>query len=217
MQLPSFEFEAQYRDKYKLIAGLDEAGRGPLAGPVTAAAVILPDIDLSYLGINDSKKLSEKKREELYDKIIALALSYGIASVDNFEIDKINILQATQLAFKKAIDNMPIKPDFLLIDGNYFNSNPNNNQNNRVIEYKTIVKGDSKSYSIAAASILAKVTRDRWMAENAEKLYPGYDFCKHKGYATKKHFELIKKNGLSAIHRKTFLIKFAERENSLFG
>jgi ribonuclease HII len=208
MQLPSYEYENYYKEKYNFIAGLDEVGRGPLAGPVTAAAVILPEIDLSFLGLNDSKKLSEKKRNELFDKIIDIAISFGIASVDNFEIDKINILQATQSAFKKAIENMPLKPDFLLIDGNYYN--------NKGLEYKTIVKGDSKSYSIAAASILAKVTRDRWMTEYAEVLYPGYEFSKHKGYATKKHFELIKKNGLSPIHRKTFLIKFAERENALF-
>lgn len=205
---PSFEYENQFRNKYSFIAGLDEAGRGPLAGPVTAAAVILPNIDLSYLGLNDSKKLTEKKREALFDEIIKIAVSYGIASVDNFEIDKINILQASQLAFKLAIANMAQQPDFLLIDGNYYI--------NKGIEYRTIVKGDAKSLSIAAASILAKVTRDRWMANNAEELYPGYEFSKHKGYATKKHFEFIKKNGLSPIHRKTFLIKFAERENSLF-
>ncbi len=204
---PNFDYENEYWQQYPIIAGLDEAGRGPLAGPVVAAAVILPNIDLSYLGINDSKKLSEAKRENVFDKIINIAIDYGIGVVGVEDIDRINILQATQKAFKLAIENMKTKPDFLLIDGNYYR--------NEGYEFKCIVKGDTKSLSIAAASIIAKVTRDRWMKEIADKMYPEYEFFSHKGYATKKHFELIKKNGISDIHRKSFLIKFAYRENAL--
>ena len=207
---PNFEIEDSYRDNYPIIAGLDEAGRGPLAGPVVAAAVILPNnANISDIGINDSKKISEQKREEIYSSIIDLAIDYGIGAVGVEEIDRINILQATQTAFRLAIDKLETKPNFLLVDGNYYI--------NKGYDYKCIVKGDAKSLSIAAASILAKVTRDRWMSEIAEKQYPGYEFYRHKGYATKRHFELIKKNGISDIHRRSFLIKFAYRENQLFG
>lgn len=207
---PNFDIENTYRPIYRVIAGLDEAGRGPLAGPVVAAAVVLPDnLNISELGINDSKKISEPKRELIYSRIIDIAEDYGIGIVGVEDIDKINILQATQKAFRLAIENLRIKPDLLLVDGNYYV--------NEGYDYKCIVKGDTKSFSIAAASIIAKVTRDRWMCDVAEKQYPGYEFYRHKGYATKKHFELIKKNGISDIHRRSFLIKFACRENQLFG
>lgn len=210
LMYPNFDIEDSYRQCYPIIAGLDEAGRGPLAGPVVAAAVILPhNVEISDIGINDSKKFSEINRELIYSRIIDIAVDYGIGTVGVEEIDRINILQATQKAFHLAIENLKIKPDFLLVDGNYYV--------NKGYDYKCIVKGDAKSLSIAAASIIAKVTRDRWMCEFAEKQYPGYEFYRHKGYATKKHFELIKKNGISDIHRRSFLIKFACRENQLFG
>lgn len=207
---PNFEIEDSFRGNYPIIAGLDEAGRGPLAGPVVGAAVILPNnANISAIGINDSKKISEHKREEIYSQIINIAVDFAIGVVEVEEIDKINILQATQKAFRLALENLSTKPDFLLVDGNYYI--------NKGYDYKCIVKGDAKSLSIAAASIIAKVTRDRWMHEVADKQYPEYEFSRHKGYATKKHFELIKKNGISDIHRKSFLIKFAYRENQLFG
>ena len=180
------------------LAGVDEAGRGPLAGPVFAAAVVLP-CDVIIDGINDSKKLSEKKREKLYDEICEKALSYCIASVDEKEIDEINILQATFKAMRNAVAGLSIKPDYVLIDGN---KGPG-------IECETVVKGDSKSMSIAAASILAKVSRDRYIVKLSEK-YPGYGFEKHKGYGTKAHYEAIEKLGICPIHRKTFLRKILD-------
>lgn len=182
---------------YKFICGVDEAGRGPLAGPVFAAAVILrnnENIDM----LNDSKKLSEKKREFLFDIIKERAVSYSIASASEEEIDDINILNATFLAMKRAIDNLKIKSDMALIDGNRLPKLD--------IPAKAIVKGDSLSASIAAASILAKVQRDRLMKELALK-YPEYCFEKHKGYGTKLHIELLKKYGPCPIHRKSFLKK----------
>ena len=182
---------------YKMVAGVDEAGRGPLAGPVFAASVILPD-DCIIDGINDSKKLSEKKRELLFDEITRKAISYSIASIDEKVIDEVNILNATHMAMNKAVDEMKIKPDFVLIDGNSIK--------NMTIPCQTIVKGDSKSISIAAASILAKVSRDRFICAIADK-YPEYEFKKHKGYGTKLHTDALKKYGPCEIHRKTFLKK----------
>lgn len=180
---------------YKFVCGVDEAGRGPLAGPVFAAAVILPKGKIIE-GVNDSKKLSEKKREELFDKIREEAFAYSIAYASEKEIDELNILNATYLAMKRAVEGLNIKADYALIDGNRM---PPLN-----IEGETIVKGDAKSASIASASILAKVSRDRLMLELAEK-YPQYQFEKHKGYGTKLHYEMLDKYGPSNIHRQTFL------------
>ena len=182
---------------YEAVAGVDEAGRGPLAGPVYAAAVILPR-GAVLDGINDSKKLSPKKREEIYEKITKTAISYAICSVDEAEIDEINILNATHKAMCAAVDSLQIKPDYVLIDGNSIKG--------MEIPHKTVVKGDAKSISIAAASILAKVARDRYITEIAPK-YPEYEFEKHKGYGTKVHTEAILKYGPCEIHRKTFLKK----------
>ena len=182
---------------FKAICGVDEAGRGPLAGPVCAAAVILPP-DCVIEGLNDSKKLSEKKREALFDVIQAKALAYSIALASEKEIDEINILQATFLAMKRAVDSLSIKPDYILVDGNrdpMFGT-----------DTELVVKGDSLSASIAAASVLAKVTRDRFMLE-IDKKYPQYQFSKHKGYGTKLHYEMIAEYGISDVHRRTFLKK----------
>ncbi len=209
LNMPDFEFEKEIFKLGKIVAGIDEAGRGALAGPVVAAAVILKsDFINTDFGVNDSKKLSAKKRDTLYDVVFNNAISVGIGIIDNYRIDEINILQATQEAMHQAINNLTPKPDFLLIDGNYFKNNG--------IPYKTVIKGDSKSLSIAAASIIAKVTRDRWMIENADVNYPDYLFSKHKGYGTKKHYEAIKENGITPIHRKTFLKKILLKEQSLF-
>ena len=191
-------FENAAREKgYKLICGIDEAGRGPLAGPVCAAAVILPE-GIEIEGLNDSKKLTEKKREKLYDVIIEKALAYGIAFADEKEIVEINILQATFLAMKRATDMLKVKPDYALVDGNRMPKLD--------VDGETIVSGDALSPSIAAASILAKVTRDRLMLEY-DKEYPEYQFAKHKGYGTKVHTEAIKEFGPCKIHRLTFLKK----------
>lgn len=192
------EIEKVCREKgYKYIAGVDEAGRGPLAGPVFAAAVILPE-DIYIEGINDSKKLSEKKREELFDVICEKADAYCIAEVPENRIDEINILNATFEAMNKAVDGLKICPDYVLVDGNRIAG--------MKIPHETVVKGDAKSISIAAASILAKVSRDRLMYKMAEK-YPEYGFDKHKGYGTKAHCEAILKYGPCDIHRTTFLKK----------
>lgn len=182
---------------YKIICGVDEAGRGPLAGPVFAAAVVLPKGHIID-GVNDSKKLTEKKRELLFEKIKDEALCFSIASASEKEIDDINILQATFLAMRRAVSNLDISPDIALIDGN--------KKPGLDIEQWDIVKGDAKSANIAAASILAKVSRDRYMLEMAEK-YPQYCFERHKGYGTKLHYEMIEKYGICDIHRKTFLKK----------
>ena len=191
-------YEIAAREKgYKYVCGIDEAGRGPLAGPVCAAAVILPE-GIEIEGLNDSKKLTEKKREKLYDIIIEKALAYGIAFADEKEIDDINILQATFLAMKRAQEKLQIKADYALIDGNRMPK--------LSIDGETIVSGDALSPSIAAASILAKVTRDRLMLEY-DKEFPQYQFAKHKGYGTKVHTEAIKAYGPSRIHRLTFLKK----------
>lgn len=193
----SFEENAVSKG-FKTICGIDEAGRGPLAGPVYAAAVILP-LGLEIAGLNDSKKLSEKKREELFDVICEKAVNFSIGIADEKEIDEINILNATFLAMKRAVDGLKIKPDYALIDGNRYP---------RIggVTEETIVKGDGKSMSVAAASILAKVSRDRYMLEIAEK-YPQYCFEKHKGYGTKLHYEMLEKYGISPVHRKSFLKK----------
>jgi len=182
---------------FKYIAGVDEAGRGPLAGPVYAAAVILPP-GLYLEGINDSKKLSEKKREELFEKITKEAVAYHISSVNEKIIDEINILNATFLAMNDAISKLSVAADYVLIDGN--------RAKDVNIPYETVVKGDSKSVSIAAASILAKVARDNYIKEQ-DSIYPEYGFAKHKGYGTKQHTDAIKEFGPCEIHRMTFLKK----------
>ena len=179
----------------KYVAGIDEAGRGPLAGPVVVACVIMPENSMIE-GINDSKKISENKREKLYDLILEEAISYGIGIIDQDEIDEINILQATKKGLTEAIKSMNTKPDIILVDAL-------NGIDTLGIKYKSIIKGDAKSYSIAAASIIAKVTRDRIMRE-WDKVYPEYGFAGHKGYGTAKHMEAIRKYGLTQIHRKTF-------------
>lgn len=191
-----------YADGFEVVCGIDEAGRGPLAGPVYAAAVILPKGHIVE-GVNDSKKISEKKRDMLYDKIIEECVDYSIGIATEKEIDEINILQATFLAMRRAVEGLSVKPDIALIDGN---KTPNLD-----IEQRAIIKGDSKSANISAASIIAKVSRDRYMLEMAEK-YPEYQFEKHKGYGTKLHYEMIKKYGVSPIHRITFLKKFLGNE-----
>lgn len=190
------KYENQAKSQgYSFVCGVDEAGRGPLAGPVYAAAVILPDGVIPE-GVNDSKKLSEKKREALFDVITEEALDYSIAYATAEEIDDINILQATFLAVKRAIDGLKTKADYAMIDGNRMPPLD--------IPGETIVKGDANSASIAAASILAKVSRDRFMLKMAEK-YPRYQFEKHKGYGTKLHYQMLDEYGPSEIHRQTFL------------
>ena len=191
-----YENEAKSKG-YNVICGVDEAGRGPLAGPVFAAAVILPEGHIIE-GVNDSKKLSEKKRDLLFDKIIDECVCYSIGTASEREIDEINILQATFLAMKRAVDGLEIKPDLALVDGNQI---PPVNA-----DVLTIVKGDGKSASFAAASIIAKVSRDRYMIELA-KQYPQYEFERHKGYGTKLHYEKIAEHGICEAHRKTFLKK----------
>ena len=186
----------------KLICGVDEAGRGPLAGPVCAAAVILPP-NAEIPGLNDSKKLSDKKRRELFPVIKECAIAYGIAFADHHEIDEINILQATYLAMERALSQLKVKPDIALIDGN--------RAKDFGVPVQTVVHGDSLSASIAAASVLAKVTRDDYMLEMAEK-YPQYGFEIHKGYGTKAHYAALREEGASPIHRMTFLKKFYGKE-----
>lgn len=193
-----YELDAMEKG-YDVICGVDEAGRGPLAGPVCAAAVILPR-GIEIEGLNDSKKLTDKKRRELYDVICEKAIAYGIAFADHKEIDEINILQATFLAMRRAVEQLSVKPQLALVDGN---RDPLLDG----IEVKTIVKGDSLSASIAAASILAKVTRDRYMEEQAE-IYPQYGFSVHKGYGTKAHYAALTQYGACPIHRLSFLKKF---------
>ena len=183
---------------YQVICGVDEAGRGPLAGPVCAAAVILPS-NLEIPGLTDSKKLTDKRRRELMPVIKEQAIAYGIGFATEQEIDEINILQATFLAMQRALDQLAVKPDLALIDGN--------REKNFGLPVKTVVKGDSLSANIAAASVLAKVTRDNLMVEMAEK-YPQYGFEIHKGYGTKAHYAALRECGASPIHRMTFLKKF---------
>ncbi len=195
--MPDYEFEkAAVNSGFSCICGVDEAGRGPLAGPVCAAAVILPE-GAVIEGLDDSKKLTEKKREKLYDIIKETAVAYSVAYGTLEEIESVNILEATYLAMNRAIEGLSVKPDFALIDGNRV-------PRGIKIPCETIVKGDSKSMSVAAASVLAKVTRDRLMLEY-DKKYPEYNFKKHKGYGTKEHTELIKQYGPCEIHRLSFL------------
>ena len=194
--------DALYEQGIRNICGVDEAGRGPLAGPVCAAAVILPE-HLELPGLNDSKKLTDKRRRELFPIIKEQAVAYGIGFASEQEIDELNILQATFLAMQRAIDQLEGKAEFALIDGN--------REKDFGLPVMTVVKGDSRSANIAAASILAKVTRDDLMLEMAEK-YPEYAFEIHKGYGTKKHYEALMEHGMCPIHRKTFLRKFYENK-----
>ena len=195
-----FEFDEKLKkDINGFLCGVDEAGRGPLAGPVVVASVALP-ADSMIQGINDSKKISESKREKLYDLILQEAISYGIGIIYQDEIDEINILQATKKGLHEAVKSMEIKPNVILVDAL-------TGIDTLGIPYKSIIKGDAKSYSIGAASIIAKVTRDRIMRE-WDKIYPEYGFAGHKGYGTAKHIEAIKKYGLTPIHRKTFCKNF---------
>ena len=188
-----------YSKGFKNICGIDEAGRGPLAGPVVIAGVIMPQ-DSMIEGINDSKKVSENKREKLYDLIIEEAISYSVAIIGQDVIDDINILNATKEGVTQVVDGLDIKPDLIIVDAL-------NHINTRGIPYEPIIKGDAKCYNIAAASILAKVTRDRIMRQ-WDELYPQYGFLSHKGYGTGKHISAIKEYGLCPIHRKSFTKKF---------
>lgn len=198
-QVDLWEIHREYKEKgYDVICGVDEAGRGPLAGPVCAAAVILPE-GYEIPGLNDSKQLTDKKRRELYPVIKEEALAYGIAFVDEKVIDEVNILNATFMAMKSAIEQLSVKPELALIDGNRVSDFG--------VEAQAVVKGDAKVASIAAASILAKVARDDYMDEMA-KVYPEYGFEVHKGYGTKRHYAAISEHGMCSIHRRTFLKKF---------
>lgn len=191
------DYEKRFENE--ILAGIDEAGRGPLAGPVVCACVIMPlDEDKIIEGINDSKKLSPKKREELFEKIVERAISYKIVEVDEKTIDEINILNATKLGMKMALDGLNVNPDRVLIDAVKIDT---------PIRQENIIKGDALSYNIAAASILAKVHRDRLM-DKLDKVYPQYGFAKHKGYGTKAHIEAIKEYGECPLHRQTFIKNF---------
>ena len=197
-----FLHEREYWLSGSYMAGMDEAGRGPLAGPVVAAAVLFPK-EIIIDGINDSKKLSEKKREALYEQIVSSALT-GVGIVDAREIDETNILIAARRAFSLAAQALPVTPDFFYTDYITGLTLP--------APHESVVKGDQKIYSVAAASIVAKVTRDRMMREYSEK-YPGYGFDKHKGYGTKAHYEAIERLGISPIHRRTFLKKILSEQS----
>jgi ribonuclease HII len=198
-QIDLWEIEnGHFANGIEVICGVDEAGRGPLAGPVCAAAVILPK-GLEIPGLNDSKKLTDKRRRELMPIIKEQAIAYGIAFASHEEIDEINILQATFLAMERALEQLKIRPELALIDGN--------RQKDFGINVETVIKGDSRSANIAAASVLAKVTRDDYMEAMATE-YPGYGFEIHKGYGTKAHYEALRNLGPSPIHRMTFLKKF---------
>lgn len=185
-----------FNEGYNYICGIDEAGRGPLAGPVVVAAVVMPK-DSMIEGVNDSKKVSEKKREKLYDQILEEAISYGVGIVDQTEIDRINILNATKAGLTQAVSSLEKKPDVILVDAL-------TGIDTCGIPYRSIIKGDAKSYSIAAASIIAKVTRDRIMRE-WDEIYPQYGFEKHKGYGTAAHIAAIKENGICPLHRHSFI------------
>ena len=203
MELVEFDSQIKLKNSVSLICGVDEAGRGPLAGDVYAAAVVFPD-GVVIDGINDSKKLSERKREKLFSKIISKALAYSIATASVSEIEEINILNAAMLAMKRAVESLSVTPELVLVDGN---KTPDITP-----KALAVVKGDAKSQSIAASSILAKVARDRYMRE-IDKKYPQYQFSKHKGYGTKLHYEMIDKYGVADIHRMSFLKKYFERKN----
>lgn len=188
--------KSYFKEGYNYICGIDEAGRGPLAGPVVVTAVIMPK-DSMIEGVNDSKKVSEKKREKLYELIIEEAISYSVGIVDQNEIDRINILNATKAGLTEAVRTLKVKPELILVDAL-------TNIDTCGVPYQSIIKGDAKSYSIAAASIIAKVTRDRIMRE-WDKVYPQYGFEKHKGYGTAAHISAIKENGLCPLHRLSFV------------
>ena len=201
--MPNYEYETQaFQKGFKTVCGVDEAGRGPLAGPVCAAAVILP-VGAQIEGLDDSKKISEKKREKLFGLITETAVAYSVAFASVEEIEEYNILNATFIAMNRAIDGLNVKPDFAIIDGNKIPTGIK-------ISAEAVVKGDGKSMSVAAASILAKVSRDRLMYDYDEK-YPEYGFAKHKGYGTKLHTEMILKYGPTEFHRMSFLKKLYEK------
>ena len=198
--MPDYSYEKGAVSKgFKYVCGVDEAGRGPLAGPVFAAAVILPE-DLEIEGLNDSKKISEKKREQLFEIVKEKAVAYSVAFATVEEIEQFNILEATYLAMNRAIEGLNISADYALIDGNRV-------PRDIKIPCETVIKGDAKSCSISAASILAKVSRDRLLLEY-DKQYPEYEFKKHKGYGTAAHYEAVKKYGLCPVHRPSFFKKF---------
>ena len=205
MDLWTYERE-QWNSGLAALCGVDEAGAGPLAGPVYAAAVILPR-ELDLPGLNDSKKLTAKRREALYDQITAAAVSYSVASVSAAEIDQMDILNARMLAMQRAIDGLSVKPDLCLIDGN--------RDHGSIVAitapHITLVGGDGKSASIAAASILAKVSRDRYVTDVLGREYPRYQFARHKGYGTKLHYEMLDRYGPCPEHRRTFLKKWEAR------
>ena len=190
-----------YERNIEYLCGIDEAGRGPLAGPVVVGAVILPQ-DSFIEGVNDSKKISEKKRERIYDQIIEEAIAWSVGIVDEKTIDEINILNATKLGVKLALEGLKQKPDVIMVDAL-------NNMDTLGIPYISVIKGDAKNYSIAAASIIAKVTRDRMMQE-WDEVYPAYGFAKHKGYGTAEHIRVIKENGPCSIHRRSFIKNFVK-------
>ena len=191
--------EEIYSKGIEYICGIDEAGRGPLAGPVVVASVIMPK-DSMIEGVNDSKKVSEKKREKLYEEIIQSAISYNVGIVDQKEIDRVNILNATKAGLTESVRGLKVKPDIILVDAL-------TKIDTCGIPYESIIKGDAKSYSIAAASIIAKVTRDRIMRQ-WDEIYPQYGFINHKGYGTKAHIDAIKQYGLCPLHRKSFTKNF---------
>ena len=199
-KLPGNDFEKIYWDKNHIVAGVDEAGRGALAGPVVAAAITLPVRFINRLRVNDSKKLMSEAREDIFNKLTNNITNHSVGFIDNIMIDEINILESSFEAMHLAIANLDPKPVHLLIDGNRFRANG--------IPFTTIIEGDAKSVSIAAASIIAKVSRDRWMIEFADKQYPAYGFAKNKGYGTEFHIDAIKKHGLCPLHRRTFFNKF---------
>lgn len=206
MDLWTYERE-QWEKGFSTLCGVDEAGAGPLAGPVYAAAVILPrEVDIP--GLNDSKKLTEKRREALFDLITAQAVAYSVARVEAVEIDEMDILNARMLAMTRAIDGLAVKPDLCLVDGNRDHGSRYAIQAPHI----TIVGGDGKSASIAAASILAKVSRDRYVSTELDGQYPQYQFAKHKGYGTKLHYEMLDRYGPCPQHRRTFLKKWEQRK-----
>ena len=202
LKLLKADEEKLHEKNIEYIAGIDEAGRGPLAGPVVVGVVIMPK-DSMIEGVNDSKKVSEKKREKLYDEITNEAIAWGVGIVDQNRIDEINILNATKEAVTMAISSLKVKPDLILVDAL-------TNIDTLGIPYKSIIKGDAKEYSIAAASIIAKVTRDRIMRQ-WDEVFPEYGFKGHKGYGTKKHIEAIKEYGPCLLHRKTFIKNFINK------
>ena len=207
MDLWTYERE-QWKNGVQTVCGVDEAGAGPLMGPVYAAAVILPR-ELDIPGLNDSKKLTEKKREALYEVIIAQAVAYSVARVEAAEIDEMDILNARMLAMQKAIDGLTVRPDLALIDGN----RDHGSRYAIRLPHQLIVGGDGKSASIAAASILAKVSRDRYVSTELDAKYPQYQFAKHKGYGTKLHYQMLDQYGPCPEHRMTFLKKWEAKRH----